>query len=84
LRQDHDTGSAPSRQGGTPARRVSVAILFAALAACAPTRIEQVFTPAPGKTDQQLAEDRYDCIQRHDRLSNFIACMEARGHKHVK
>lgn len=66
------------------ARGVSVVLVFAGLAACAPTRLEQAFTPAPGKTDQQMAQDRYECMQRHDRLSNFVACMEARGHKHMK
>ena len=37
-----------------------------------------------GRPYQQYAEDRYDCLLRHDRLSHFVACMEARGYRWVK
>jgi hypothetical protein len=43
-----------------------------------PERGEQRFD-LQGRPYQQYAEDRYDCLLRHDRLSHFVACMEARG-----
>ena len=36
-----------------------------------------------GKSYDQYAKDRYECLDRHDRLTYFVACMEARGYRHV-
>ena len=64
---------------------VTVWMVLVALWGCGGgKRIDQKFTEAPDKTEAQLRQDRYECMQRHDRLSNFIACMEARGYRHVK
>ena len=48
-----------------------------------PDRGEQRFD-LQGRPYQQYAEDRYDCLLRHDRLTHFVACMEARGYRWVK
>lgn len=48
-----------------------------------PDRGDQRFE-LQGKPYQEYAEDKYDCLLRHDRLSHFVACMEARGYRWVK
>jgi hypothetical protein len=48
-----------------------------------PERGEQRFE-LQGKPYQEYAQDRYDCLLRHEQLSLFVACMEARGYRRVK
>ena len=48
-----------------------------------PERGEQRFE-LQGKPYQEYAQDRYDCLLRHERLSLFVGCMEARGYRRVK
>jgi hypothetical protein len=56
--------------------------LMVVLAGCAtPERGAQRFD-LQGKTYEEYGRDRYDCLERHDRLSYFVACMEARGYRH--
>ena len=57
--------------------------LATVLCGCAtPKRGDQRFN-LQGKSYEQYAKDRYECLERHDRLSYFVACMEARGYRHV-
>lgn len=58
-------------------------LIFTVSGACAtPKRADQRFD-LPGKSYDQYAKDRYECLERHDRLTYFVACMEARGYRHV-
>jgi hypothetical protein len=51
------------------------------LACSGGTRLDQQFTKADMSS---FGQDRYECMQRHDRMSNYIACMGAKGYQHVK
>ena len=57
--------------------------LVTVLCGCAtPKRGDQRFD-LQGRSYDQYAKDRYECLERHDRLTYFVACMEARGYRHV-
>ena len=57
-----------------------VAAMLPIVTACGAARIDQKFT---GTDKPEFGKDRYECMQRHDSTSNFIACMEAKGYKHA-
>ena len=58
-------------------------VLVTVLCGCAtPKRGDQRFD-LQGRSYEQYAKDRYECLERHDRLTYFVACMEARGYRHV-
>ena len=64
---------------------IVVGLMLVALCGCGPgKRIDQQFAEAPDRTEAQFRQDRYECMTKHDKLTNFIACMEARGYRHVK
>lgn len=59
-------------------------LIALSLTSCGGARIDQKFTRPANRPEAQFNQDRYECMQRHDSTSNFIACMESRGYSHVK
>jgi hypothetical protein len=59
-----------------------LALLIAAGCVDGVRRIDMKWAPG-AKPEAQMYQDRYECMQRHDGVDTFQACMEARGYKRI-
>lgn len=63
--------------------KVLVVVLLLLTVACnGVRRIDMKWSPG-SKSESQMYQDRYECMQRHDGVDTFQACMEARGYKRI-